>query len=38
MRVCSIDLSVLVVGGESKMGAATVTISSVGPHQHIRAH
>lgn len=38
MRVCSIDLSVLVVGGESKMGAAAVAISIVGPHRHISAH
>lgn len=36
--MCSIDLSVLVVGGESKMDAGTVRISIGGPHWNITAH
>lgn len=34
----SIDLSVLVVGGQSKMDAGTVCISIGGPHWDIAAH
>lgn len=38
IRVWSTDLSVLVVGGESKTDAATVAINVVGPHWSITAH